>query len=174
MKQFFILLPAAIIVSFSYAQSQPANLQTPCTTALQGTAGNVTVSYTIGEMTAVESLQKNGLLITQGVLQPLQNGNANPDVYDCFSQSEIKVYPNPNPGIFTLQLSLLKKGSIKTMLVDAAGKLIQTDLFSYNSFTTKKYDINRLANGIYFLQIFFTAEGELKERKCNYSIQKTN
>jgi hypothetical protein len=120
----------------------------------------------------VQSWKTNGLLITQGIMQP--HTLVADTAYECFSQTEVKVYPNPNPGIFSLQLSLFKKGVIKTILLDASGKLIQTDQFDYNSFTTKQFDIKRMANGTYFLQLFFTETGTNKAQKCAYTIQKIN
>jgi hypothetical protein len=143
---------------------------TPCTTSSQGTAGNFIISYTIGEMPLVQSWQNNGLLITQGVIQP-QTFIAD-STYQCFGQTEVKVYPNPNPGIFSLQLSILKTGKARTILFDAAGKLLQADEFDYNTFTTKQYDISRFASGIFYLQLFFTATGNSSPKKCVYSIQK--
>lgn len=168
-----ILIAAFCLLQQSFAQTQIPGVQTPCTAAQQGTAGDITICYTIGEMPVVESLQKNGLLISQGVMQPLKEGVAS-TVYDCFSQTEVKIYPNPNPGTFSLQLSLFKKGNVKTQLFDVAGKLLQTDVFDYNSFATRQYNISRMANGMYYLQLFFTEEGQTGVKKCAYTIQKIN
>lgn len=168
-----LLFTAICIARQSFAQTQVPGVQTPCTTAQQGTAGDITICYTIGEMPVVESLQKNGLLITQGIMQPLKEGVAS-TVYDCFSQTEVKIYPNPNPGTFSLQLSLFKKGNVKTQLFDVVGKLLQTDVFDYNSFATRQYNISRMANGMYYLQLFFTEEGQTGVKKCAYTIQKIN
>ena len=174
MKKIITLLLAVITGNLLLAQNQVPEVQTPCTTAQQGTAGDVVICYTIGEMTLIDSWQKNGLLITQGIMQPLNKGIADPAVYDCFSQSEVKIYPNPNPGTFTLQLSVLKKGKFKTLLYDGAGRLMQTDAFDYNTFISRQYNINRLSSGMYYLQLFFTEEGQTTVRKCAYTVQKTN
>ncbi len=155
----------------TFCQNVPG-VQTPVTTSSQGTAGNFIISYTIGEMPLVQSWKSNGLLITQGIIQPLTF--VADTAYECFNQTEVKVYPNPNPGIFSLQLSLYKKGVIKTILLDASGKLIQTDQFDYSTFTTRQFDINRMAKGTYFLQLFFTETGTNKAQKCAYTIQKIN
>jgi hypothetical protein len=149
-----------------------SNLQTPCTTTAQGTVGNFIISYTIGEMPLIQSFKNNGLLITQGILQPITN-IAN-TAYQCFNQTEVNVYPNPTPGNFSLQLSMLKKGKIQTVLFDAMGKKIQADAFDYNTFSNKQFDISKLSNGIYYLQLFFTEEGTGDIKKCVYTIQKNN
>jgi hypothetical protein len=148
-------------------------VQTAATTAAQGTAGNFVISYTIGEMPLIQSWKSNGLLITQGILQPSAPGIAD-TAYQCFSQTEVKVYPNPNPGIFSLQLSLLKKGVIKTLLFDVNGKMVRADQFDYSTYMTKQFDINRMASGTYYLQLLFTETGTNKTQKCAYTIQKIN
>jgi Secretion system C-terminal sorting domain len=154
-----------------FCQNVPG-VQTPCTTASQGTAGNFVISYTIGEMPLVQSWKSNGLLITQGIMQPLTF--IADSAYECFSQTEVKIYPNPNPGTFSLQLSLLKKGTIKTILIDATGRQVQQDEFTYNTFATKQYNITRLPNAVYYLQLFFTETGSNKVKRCVYTIEKIN
>ena len=174
MKNLLTGLLAVIASNILLAQTQATEVQTPCTTAQQGTAGDAVICYTIGEMVLVDSWQKNGLFITQGIMQPITKGIADASVYDCFSQSEVKIYPNPNPGQFTLQISVLKKGSFKTLLYDGTGRLVQTDAFGYTSFTSRPYNISRFSAGMYYLQLFFTEEGQTTVKKCAYSIQKSN
>jgi len=168
------LLATTILCCFcqhSFCQNIPGP-QTPCTASSQGIAGKFVISYTIGEMPLVQSWQTNGLLITQGIMQPL-NFIAD-TVYECFSHTEVKVYPNPNPGIFSLQLSIFKPGKAKIILFDASGRQIQQEDFDYTSFTTRQYNIMKLAAGIYYLQLFFTEAGNSKAKKCIYTIQKSN
>jgi Secretion system C-terminal sorting domain len=172
MKNFLLIIISTISFQTVFCQNVP-DVQTPCTTTAQGTAGNFIISYTIGEMPLIQSWKSNGLLITQGIMQPVSFGIAD-TTYQCFSQTEVKVYPNPNPGIFSLQLSLFKKGVIKTLLFDVNGKMLQTDRFNYSTFMTKQFDINRMASGTYFLQLFFTETGSNKAQKCAYTIQKIN
>ncbi len=172
MKIYILFIALAVCCWQTTLCQNIPGVQTPVTTSSQGTAGNFVISYTIGEMPLVQSWSSNGLLITQGVIQPLTF--IADTAYQCFSQTEVKVYPNPNPGIFSLQLSLFKKGIIKTILLDASGKLIQTEQFDYSTFTTKQFDINRMASGTYFLQLFFTETGSNKSQKCAYTIQKIN
>lgn len=170
MKKYLLL--AIMVVCFwqnIFCQNVPG-VQTPCTTSSQGTAGNFMISYTIGEMPLIQSWQSNGLLITQGVTQPhIAIADSS---YECFNQAEVKVYPNPNPGTFSLQLSILKTGKVKTILFDATGKLLQTDEFDYNTFSTKQYNISKFASGVFYLQLFFTATGSSNPQKCVYTIQK--
>jgi Secretion system C-terminal sorting domain len=169
MKKIFFIIIGISSLQAVFCQNIP-NVQTPCITAAEGKAGNFIISYTIGEMPLIQSWKNNGLMITQGILQPVPF--IADTLYECYSQTEVKIYPNPTPGIFSLQLSILKPGTIKTILFDATGKLLQTTEFVYNSFASKQFNISNLSNGIYYLQLFFTPTGTSKARKCVYTIQK--
>jgi hypothetical protein len=172
MKKYLLIVVVLLWYQFVFCQNVPG-VQTPCTTASQGNASQyMIISYTIGEMPLVQSWKNNGLLITQGIMQPLTF--IADTAYECFSQTEVKIYPNPNPGTFSLQLSLFKKGAVKTLLFDATGKMIRTDQFDYSTFITKQFDINQMASGTYYLQLLFTETGTNKTQKCAYTIQKIN
>lgn len=170
MKKYIFLFIVNFIKIYSFAQTQVPSLQTVCTTAMQSTAGNNVICYTIGEMLLVKTEQNNGLVITQGIMQPLTF--IADIIYECFNKTEVTVSPNPAPGVFSLKLNLFQKGLIKTQLFDASGRLIQTKEFVYNTFSITPYNIKHLANGMYFLQLYFTEVGSTKPKKCIYTIQK--
>jgi Secretion system C-terminal sorting domain len=172
MKKIFFALICFSAANLLQAQNNSPATQTACTATAQGTAGNFIINYTIGEMPLIQSWQSNGLLITQGILQPI--AIIADTVYECYGRTEVKVYPNPSPGIFSLRLNFLKKGNIKTLLFDASGKLLQTNEFVYTTFYTTQYNIQNLANGVYYLQLYFTETGSTQPKKCVYTIQKIN
>jgi Secretion system C-terminal sorting domain len=172
MKKIFFGLICFSPATLLQAQNNSPATQTACTTVAQGTAGKFVISYTIGEMPLIQSWQSNGLMITQGVLQPVPF--IADTVYECYGQTEVKVFPNPSPGVFSLRLSLLKKGKVKTLLFDALGKMVQINEFAYNTFSTTQYNIQNLANGMYYLQLYFTEAGSIRQKKCVYTIQKIN
>lgn len=167
-----------VLLSFLFCLSKVClsqnipGVQTSCTTAFEGTAGSFIISYTIGEMPLIESWKSNGLFITQGILQP-QTFVAETN-YECFNQTEVRLFPNPTPGLFSLQLNIFKTGNIKMILIDAEGRQLMQDQFDYNSFIIKKYDITKFANGQYYIALFFTETGNTSPKKCVYTIQKMN
>ena len=170
MKKIISLFLFALVCFYSNAQNIPST-QTSCATATQGVSGNFVISYTIGEMPLVQSWKANGLLITQGILQPITF--TTDTVYECYSNTEVRVYPNPTNGVFSIQYAILKKGKAVTLLYNTAGQQLQKDAFDYNSFTRKTYDINHCASGRYYMVLIFTEEGG-KTKKCAYTIQKIN
>jgi hypothetical protein len=172
MKKLLLYTSLLVVISTDILAQNFSDPQTPCTTASQGKAGKFVINYTIGEMVLVDSWKTNGLYITQGMLQPVTSLNAK--TFECFSRAEVLVYPNPNPGVFSLQLSILKPGKIQTSLFDGSGRILQTDAFPYDGFMLKKFSIHNFPNGVYYLQLFFTQTGSDKPKKCVYTIQKSN
>lgn len=65
----------------------------------------------------------------------------------------LNVYPNPNTGIFTLELNSSSDidGNISVMSID--GKLVYSDIIFGNGLITKSINISDLANGIYYLRL---------------------
>jgi Secretion system C-terminal sorting domain len=147
------------------------SLQTYCSTTSQGTAGNFVINYTIGEMVLVATNKTNGLIITQGINQPITT--IADTAFECYSKAEVKIFPTPTEGQFSLQLNFLRKGKLKVKIFDALGKQLQADEFEYTTFMTKQYNIDNYPSGTYFIQLFFTDALSNSNRKCAYTIQKT-
>jgi hypothetical protein len=167
-----LLLLAAGLCNLLFGQNNIPGVQTPCTTTAQGKAGNFVICYTIGEMPLIETAKSNGLMITQGIMQPFTF--VIDTTAQCFTKSEVRIYPNPNNGRFSVQLNLLKRGKMQIQLFDALGRVLKTDAFDYLTFNIRPYDISNMASGNYFMQVLFTPEGKTDVQKCVYTIQKTN
>ncbi len=151
--------------------AQPSkDLQTPCASTAQGNAGSAIISYTIGEMVLVESYKKNGLFITSGILQPSVLGNT--QTGQVFFDGEITLFPNPTPNILTIQYNILQTGKMTAQVFDAAGKKIITEEFDINSFSNKRYDLSKYANGIYMLILQFTGDDGSTIKKGLYRVMK--
>jgi hypothetical protein len=156
------LLSLCIIFSIASNAVSQTDLQSPCATSEQGQAGNITISYTIGEMVLVDSWKYSNLMVTQGILQPPKE-RVIPDA-GFFTADEIKLFPNPTPDILTVQFGSLSPGRVSFALYDNNGKLLQQDEFSYTGFSTRQFNMMKYANSTYLLKVIFKpASGNEKQ-----------
>jgi hypothetical protein len=166
----YILLFAFLISMQNLLQAQANFLQTPCATSAQNTVGNFTISYTIGEMVLVDTWKKDGLTLTQGIIQPtiqpFDNGPGNFDV------GEITVFPNPTPNDLFIRYNILQLGKLNVQLYDAVGQRLLTDEINISSFSTKKYNFSTYAGAAYMLIIQFTSADGTTSKKGKYKILK--
>jgi hypothetical protein len=169
MKKILLSILIIIMAKISFAQSAK-DLQTPCASTSQGTVGNTTISYTIGEMVLVESYKKNGLFITSGILQPSVLGNT--QTGQVFLDGEITVFPNPTPNILTIQYNILQAGKMTAQVFDATGKRLITEEFIINSFSNKRYDLGKYANGMYVLLLQYMGDDGTTIKKGQYKVMK--
>jgi hypothetical protein len=169
MKKLIFIAIVLLGTTANYAQ-QTAVLQTACASAAQGTAGSAVICYTIGEMVLVESYKKIGLFITSGVLQP--HVPANTQRGQIFFEGEITVFPNPTPNILSIQYNLLQAGKMTAQVYDATGKRIIADDFAINSFSVKRYDLSKYANGMYILLLHYFGYDGTTIKKGNYKVLK--
>ncbi|MES2131247.1 MAG: GEVED domain-containing protein [Bacteroidota bacterium] len=93
-------------------------------------------------------------------------------VYACVGVEELEnnfglnVYPNPNNGLFTVELSANKDIDAKVNILTVDGRLVYNDVISGNGIITKSIDVTELANGIYYLRL------ETKDAIKTYKILK--
>jgi Secretion system C-terminal sorting domain len=169
MKKTILILLVVLSAKISFAQ-QAKDLQTPCATSNQGTAGNFVISYTIGEMVLVSSNKNNGLFVTNGIYQPIVP--TNPVDGQVFLDGEITVFPNPTPNILSIQYNILQAGKMTVQVFDATGKKLIVDEILVNSFSTKKYDISQYASGMYVLLLQYVSNDGATIKKGKYKIMR--
>jgi len=158
-----------VLLSFTSNTFSQTDLQTPCATSAQGQAGNITISYTIGEMVLVDSWKYSNLMITQGILQPPKE-RVTADV-DFFTSEEIKLFPNPTPDILTVQFGSLAAGRVSFALYDNTGKLMQQEEFTYTGFSSRQFNMMKYANATYLLKVIFKPNSG-REKHGGYRIVK--
>ena len=78
----------------------------------------------------------------------------------------LNVYPNPNTGLFTLEINTNNDidGKIKVLTID--GRMVYDEMVSGNGLITRSIDIASLANGIYYLRL------ETKDAVKTYKVLK--
>jgi len=87
------------------------------------------------------------------------NGEINVEFVDCTGISEltdvdIKVYPNPSNGIFTISLSSDANKPVSINIINANGKVVQkfNDIFISGTYS-QKVDLSEYSDGIYTISI---------------------
>jgi len=67
--------------------------------------------------------------------------------------SDVRLYPNPNNGHFTLDLSKLQSGNIKLEIADILGNVIYTSNAYSNKQEQLEINLEEYNSGIYFLKV---------------------
>lgn len=78
----------------------------------------------------------------------------NEGISDVLTASNINIYPNPNTGIFTLELTAVSQ-DVKVSVIDFTGKLVfEEQLVDVKANKLEKqFDMNDYERGVYFLRI---------------------
>jgi hypothetical protein len=69
-------------------------------------------------------------------------------------ETQLKVYPNPSEGVFTLEFIGLNKEEMALEILDQSGRLVYDEIIA-NTFNYKKQiELNGLSQGIYFIRLY--------------------
>jgi hypothetical protein len=155
MRKFFTLLFIA-----GLAISAKAQMLTPTvisSTGAYSSNANGSLSYTVGEMTMVETFSAGGNILTQGFQQPTDKAvgliNITKDAYGSFV-----LYPNPAVDQMFFGFEFPNKGKVSVSMYDAIGQKI-ADLYESNYDNGKvvqNMDVSTYAAGMYFLTVTHT------------------
>lgn len=173
MKKLFTILAVVAAPVFMSAQSL-----TP--TVIASTGGfaqnaNGSLSYTVGEMTMVQTFSANGNILTQGFQQPNDITIGLIDITkDAFGS--FVVYPNPAVDNLFFGFQFPEAGTIKVALYDVLGQKLG-DIYSAEYSTGKTVDgfaVNNMAAGMYYLSLNFTSATTGKEYVSTKPFQVIN
>ena len=162
MKKYYCLATMLICLNTAFAQ------QTFNSAGNAAVAGNFVLDWSVGELTLVKTVQNGALMFTQGVLQ------GNIMVFatsSTITDGEIKILPNPTPGMLYIQTGFLQPGTLSTMLYSAQGQKLISREEVLNGFAVKNINMSSYAAGTYFLEIVF-ADNAGNSRKRTYKIVK--
>jgi len=71
-----------------------------------------------------------------------------------FGENSVSIYPNPNNGVFTMDIFSLSQEQMEISVTDLTGKVIfKTKLFCSSGENTVKMDIENLRKGLYLVSI---------------------
>jgi hypothetical protein len=133
------------------------------------TDGNTTLSFTVAEMTMVQTFTGGTNFLTQGFQQPelITVSIAENEVVP----GEITVYPNPTSGAFNISYNTKNDGEYLVRIYDMVGQLVFAQSYAAGpGLNTIKVDIGQYRQGLYMLELSST---QLNGKK-NSSIHKIN
>ena len=73
-------------------------------------------------------------------------------------QISYNLFPNPNAGEFTLNISSLQNQNVTVNVVDIKGKVVYSDVLNVNGDFNKKFDFKGFSKGVYFMRIITNNE----------------
>lgn len=111
------------------------------------------VSYTVGEMAAINTLSNNSFILTQGFHQPDKFVTVR--VEEISSDMNLLAFPNPASSILNLQLNLDRRAAFKVECFDVSGRLVNEPMQINHAAgeQTYQFNISGLAPGAYFLRL---------------------
>ena len=134
------------------------------------TSGVGSLSYTVGEMSAVSTLSTTGSILTQGFQQAdIDQGSAILSL-EPNDPGAMIIYPNPADKTFTVGYKFPNSGSVKAILYDANGKIVSSILEEkyVNGDAVYNYDCSQVAAGNYVVGLEYTSG----DGASTYTLQK--
>ena len=155
-----------------------AQMLTPTVISSTGgfaTNGGTSLSYTVGEMTMVQTFTANGNILTQGFQQPTDKVTGLLDLtQDAFGS--FVIYPNPAVDNFWFGLRLPEAGKVTIAMFDVLGQKV-ADVYESNYDNGKvvqQTNVSNYAAGFYLLTMTFKSDKDGKEHITTKKFQVIN
>jgi len=129
------------------------------------TSASASLSFTVAEMTMVQTFTSSGNILTQGFQQPEDLTVSIGEIPTTFD--DVLIYPNPTNGAFTLSYICNDNSEAIIKLYNLVGQLVLSlPVTQVAGLNTHKFDINSFKQGIYMLEL--TVVNTKGEKKTNY------
>ena len=173
MRKIYTLLFIAFIATGLNAQMLTPTVIASCGGFASNGIGSL--SYTVGEMTMVQTFSANGNILTQGFQQPTDNVTGLIDfTKDDFGS--FVVYPNPAVDNVWFGLQLPESGKVSIALFDVLGQKV-ADVYNSNYSNGKVVEqtsVSSFAAGFYLLTMTFTSDEDGKVHITSKKFQVIN
>ena len=118
------------------------------------------LSFTVAEMTMVQTFTSTANILTQGFQQPEDLSVGINEI--PVASGELLIYPNPNNGSFTLSFQSNNASEASIRIYNLAGQVVLEKQLSQSAgLNTINFDISAYSQGMYILQLATTnAKGE--------------
>jgi len=150
-----------------------AQTLTPMTISSSGgfysVAGGNSLSFTVAEMTMVQSFIQPTNMLTQGFQQPEQ---LTTDIEENESMvGDVVIYPNPSNGQFNISYNVKNDGNYQIKIYDLLGQVVFAETHGTGiGLNTITLNLDHLGQGIYMLELISANQKE----KQKSSIHKIN
>ena len=128
---------------------------TPTVVASSGgfaTASNGSLSFTVGEMTMVQTFSSANNFLTQGFQQPEDLGVGIPDI-PVYSGGLV-IYPNPTNGAFSMQFTGDEETNKVITMYNSLGQIVRQFTINQTTGVNKvDFDITTFAQGMYVIEL---------------------
>ncbi len=170
MKKFYFLFALALVACGLHAQ-----MLTPSVIASTGgfsSNANGSLSYTVGEMTMVQTFTGGNNILTQGFQQP----NDFPVGLIELTQDDFGsfvVYPNPAVDNFWMGFQMPEAGKLSVTLYNELGQKV-TELYNANysnGQSVQQANVSAFASGLYFVTMTFTSATDGKTHVTTKKLQ---
>lgn len=173
MKKIYLL--ALVVFSAIFANAQ---MLTPTVIASTGgfsSNANGSLSYTVGEMTMVQTFSANGNILTQGFQQPNDNITGLIDMTKDEFGSFV-VYPNPAVDDLTFGFQLPEASKVRVVLYNAVGQQV-AEVYNGNydaGKTVEQLNVTTYAAGVYVLSLTAVSDADGKTHVISKKFQVVN
>lgn len=176
MQKIYLFIIAILATGFVNAQSLSPTVIASAGGFATAAGGNAfTLSYTVGEMTMVETFNANNIWLTQGFQQPNDQVVGLLDLVQDEYGSFV-VYPNPAVDNMWYGFQLPEAGRVSISLYNVMGQKIG-DLYQSNYDNGKivqQTTVSTLAAGLYMLTMNFISDRDSKEHVITKKFQIIN
>lgn len=152
LKKINALIFSLIFSVCSYAQTVlPSTLNVAGATASKG---YYSFDWSIGESTAITTIAKGNLMLTQGVLQYHSGNVVDKNLAMIWFPNEVRLFPNPVQNFLEVDFKHLVPGTIHLQLSSKSGQVLWQTNLDYNGVSRiEKLNMSGLPAGTYTLYI---------------------
>ena len=76
--------------------------------------------------------------------------------------SQLRIFPNPSNGVFTLKIESLSPKNITVNIISIQGQVVYNRAFNSNSIT-ENIDLSLLSKGVYFVNVLDHNSNKIKK-----------
>lgn len=166
MKKNYNVLSLGILITSSVCGQSILN-----TSGSSKVVNQMVHEWSIGELLSVYTYSTSSIIVTEGILQPVNLVTSIDESSLDQSQSLITVYPNPTMDFVNIQVEDGVSGKVVYTVRDLSGRIVrQQEAEAQNGQNSIAVDFTQVVKGQYTLQIQFNKDGAAINK--TYNIQK--